>query len=166
MLINSKVCRDSGIAIYYISLLKYQFITIRRNRNPNFFSYWALINTASLYSGTNLDLQVFFGLAVTVSIMLKKLNLCSSFDIIMQKTMDTLARTNDLGICVFDNSQMIPSLKFQHGGRSSEFSLATSRLFLQATIPILISLIQWPTEKVPLTYVDQMIPIATRNGKI
>ena len=45
----------------------YHFITICRKRNPKFFSYWALINTASSYGGTNLDLQVFFGLAVTVS---------------------------------------------------------------------------------------------------
>lgn len=53
---------------------------------------------------------------------------------------------------------MIQSLKFQRGGKSSEFTLTTSRLFLNAMIPTLISLIRWPEERVPLTYVDQQIP--------
>ena len=46
----------------------YQFLTICRKHNAKFFSNWALINTASSYGGTNLDLQVFFGLAVAVTI--------------------------------------------------------------------------------------------------
>ena len=104
----------------------YQFLTICRKHNPKFFSNWALINTASSYGGTNLDLQEFFSLAVAVTTMLKTLNTRYPFDYIMRKTMKTLASIDDMGICVFDKSQMIRSLKFQRGGKSSEFSLATS----------------------------------------
>ena len=63
----------------------YQFITLSRKRNPKFFTYWALINTASSYGGTNLDLSVFFGLATTDSTMLKKLNTRYPFQFVMKK---------------------------------------------------------------------------------
>ena len=118
----------------------YHFITISRNQNPKFFTFWALINTTSSYGGTSLDLEVFFGLAVTVKTMLQKLNHHYLFQTIMCKTMDTLALIEEFGICIFDNSQSIWSLKFQRGGRSSDFSLATSQVFLKATIPQFILL--------------------------
>ena len=73
--------------------------------------------------------------------------------------MATLTSDKGIGICVSDNSQMIKSLKFQRGGISSKFSLTTSRLFLKAMIPIFPSLIQWPEERVGLTYIDQKIPL-------
>ena len=63
----------------------YQFITLSRKRNPKFFTYWAMINMASSYSGTNLDLSVFFGLATTVSTMLNKLNTRYPFQFVMKK---------------------------------------------------------------------------------
>ena len=78
--------------------------------------------------------------------------------------METLANIDAIGICIFDNSQMIQSLKFQRGGKSSEFSLVTSWLFLKAMIQILVLLFQWPQEKVPLTYVDQRIPLPPGMG--
>ena len=93
-----------------------------------------------LYGGTNLDLQVFFGIAVTVTSMLKNLNEWYLFEFIMRRIMQTLSEIDDLGICIFDNSQMLWSLKFQCGGKSSETSLVTSRLFLKVMIPNLISL--------------------------
>ena len=155
---KSNVARFKSLQGQWDRNILYQFLTICRKRNPKFFSNWTLINTASSYGGTNLDLQVFFGLAVPVTTMLKRLNMRYPFEYIMRKTMKTLASIDDMGICVLDNSQMIHSLKFQRGGKSSKFSQATSRLFLQAKIPILILLYQWPAQKVPLTYLDQHIP--------
>ena len=49
----------------------YQFITVCRKQNPKFFAYWALINMALSHGGTNLDLQVFFGIVITVQTMLQ-----------------------------------------------------------------------------------------------
>ena len=62
----------------------------------------------------------------------------------------------EYGICVFDYSQAVQSLKFQRGG-SSEFLLATSILYLKVMVPIFISLTQWPDTMVPLTYLNQKI---------
>ena len=53
---------------------------------------------------------------------------------------------------------MIQSLKCQRGGRSSETSLMTSRIFVKVTIPNFPSLNRWPEDRVCLTYVDQKIP--------
>ena len=44
----------------------YMFLAISQKRNPKFFTSWALINTASSYGGKNVDIQVFFGLAIIV----------------------------------------------------------------------------------------------------
>ena len=41
------------------------------------------------------------------------------------------------GICIFYNSQAIRFPKFQRGGKSTEFLLVTSRLYLKAMIPII-----------------------------
>ena len=136
----------------------HQFLTICQKRNPKSFTTWVLVNMASSYGGKNVDIQVFFGLAITVGTMLSKLNRHYPFDHIMHKMVQSLRSSGDCGICMFDNSQMIKSLKFQHGGHSSEVSLVTSRLFLEAMIPVLTSVLQWPDEKVPLTYSKQMIP--------
>ena len=136
----------------------YQFLTISCKRNPKLFTMWALINTASSYGGKNVDIQVFFGLAITMTAMLSKLNRCYPFDYIMQKTVATLQASGDFGVCVFDHSQMMKSLKFQRGEHSSNVSLVTSRLCLKPMMPNLISLLRWPSEKVPLTYSKQHIP--------
>ena len=106
-----------------------------------------------------MDIQVFFGLAVTVGTMLSKLNRRYLFDFIMTKTVATLKASGDCGICVFNNSQMIRSLKFQRGGHISDVSLMTSRLFLKARIPNLLSLLRWPDARVPLTCSNQRIPL-------
>ena len=71
----------------------------------------------------------------------------------------TLSLIEFFGICIFDNSQMIRLLKFQRSSVSSEVSLAISRIFLEAMIPIFIHILQWPEEKVCLTYVNQSIPL-------
>ena len=76
----------------------------------------------------------------------------------MHRITATLKSDKGIGVCVFDNSQMIQSLKCQRGGHSSETSLATSRLSLKATIPLLFSLIQWPEDCVRSTYLHQKIP--------
>ena len=73
--------------------------------------------------------------------------------------MGTLQVSGDFGVCVFDNSQIIKSLKFQQGGHSSNVSLVTLQLCLKPMIPNLISLLRWPSEKVPLTYSKQHIPL-------
>ena len=119
----------------------YIFLAISQKRNSKFFTLWALINTASSYGGKNVDILVFFGLAITVGTMLSKLNRRYPFEFIMSKTVATLKVSGDCGICVFDNSQMIKSLKFQQGGHSSDVSLVTSRLFLKPRIPNLLSLL-------------------------
>ena len=67
----------------------YQFTTLSRKQNSKFFSYWTLINTASSYGGTNLDLSVFFGLATTVGTMLNKLNNRYPFIFVMKKIGNT-----------------------------------------------------------------------------
>ena len=72
--------------------------------------------------------------------------------------MATLQAFGDFGIRMFDHLQMIKSLKFQQGGHSSNVSLVMSQFCLKAMIPTLISLLQWPCEKVPLTYLKQQIP--------
>ena len=76
----------------------------------------------------------------------------------MSNTVATLKASDNCGICVFDNLQTIKSLKFQQGGHSSDVSLVTSRLFFKARIPNLLSLLQWPEQRVPLTYSKQNIP--------
>ena len=85
---------------------------------------------------------------------------CYLFEQIMHKTVQTLWSSGDCGICVFDNLQMIKSLKFQRGGNRLQVSLVTSRLFLKAMILNLILLLQWPNAKVPLTYSNQRIPLS------
>ena len=107
----------------------YQFLLMCRKQNPQFFTPWALINTVSSYGGKNVDIQVFFGLAITVTTMLGKLNKRYPFEMVMRKTNRTLLNSGDCGVCVFNNSQMIQSLKFQRGGHSSEILLVTSHLF-------------------------------------
>ena len=61
----------------------YQFLTISRKRNQKLFTMWVLINTASSYGGKNVDIQVFFGLAIMVTTMLSKLNWRYPCDYIM-----------------------------------------------------------------------------------
>ena len=73
--------------------------------------------------------------------------------------MDTLSKIDEFGICIFDNSQVIRSLKYQRGGKSSNFSLTTSRLFLKVMVPVFLPLTQWPDTKVRLTYLNQKIPL-------
>ena len=99
-----------------------------RKRNPRFFTFRALINTASSYGGTNVGLQVFFGVAVTVPTMLSKLNTRYPPQQITEKTMRTLRDEGSCGLCV-------KYLKFQRGGHSSETSLTTSRLCVRLTVP-------------------------------
>ena len=76
----------------------------------------------------------------------------------MQKTMNTLSTLDTIGICVFDNSQVIQSFKFQRGGKSSDVLLRTSRMFIEPMVQRLILLFCWPTQKVKLTYLNRKIP--------
>jgi len=104
------------------------------------------------------DLQVLFGVSVTVPTMLSKLNTRYPPQQITEKTMRTLRDEGSCGLCVFDNWQMIKCLKFQRGGHSSETSFTASRLIVRLTVPRFISLLRWAEDKVPLTYYEQIIP--------
>ena len=94
-----------------------------------------MINTASSCGGKNVDIQVFFGLAITVTTMLGKIYRRYPFNMIMHKANRALLNSGDCGICIFDNSQMTRSLKNQRGGHSSEVLVVTQRLFMKPKIP-------------------------------
>ena len=155
---KTNIKRLQGLQGQWDRDILYQFITLCCKRNSKFFSHWALINTASSYGGRSLDLEVFFGIAVTVSTMLCKLNTKYPFKFVMQKTMNTLSTLDTIGISVFDNLQVMQSFKFQRGGKSSDVSLRTSLMFIEPMVPRLISQFRWPDQKVKLTYLNQKIP--------
>ena len=106
-----------------------------RKRNPYYFATWALINTASLFRGRGVELQVYFGIAVTVPTMMKKLNTKYTIFVIIERTIVTLLEEM-FGIAIFDNSQMITLYKNQRNGKSSDVTLATARMFTKTRIPL------------------------------
>ena len=79
----------------------------------------------------------------------------------MTKTLQCLKLSGYFGIAVFDNTQIFTSRKYhQKYGESSYVTLATSRIFIKATIPVDIELIIFPNDliRVKITYLDQVIP--------
>ena len=106
-------------------------------------------------------MNIFFGLLLSQTAMLRKLNFINVFHRITKLTIETLCILT-FAIAIFDNSQIFRMLKYQRGGHSSSATMCTSRMFVLAMIPLLIEFFNFPSEedRPEIVYLDQPIPSA------
>ena len=77
----------------------------------------------------------------------------------MEKTATTLSGHKHFIITVFDNSQVNIPKKFQQFGSCANMAIATCRLFVEPTIREYAETMEVPNEVIPITYIDQAIPL-------
>ena len=103
------------------------FYMLMRIRNNNNFSWWYLCNAPLQYVNDTNNMACYLGLSIHHKLLLNKINIKLSFNIIMNRTNKTLKLSGSFGISIFDNSQIMHKFKFQRGLKSSMVSLTTSR---------------------------------------
>jgi hypothetical protein len=139
----------------------YIFILLMRIRNPRNFVWWSMCNAASQYGHGGSNLSVFFGISVSQTTLLRKLDDINKYDSITMKTISSM-KFMPFVLATFDNSQIIRKKKFQSGGESSSVTLVTSRMFIKPMIPHGLSLFNFPhnNDRPEITYFGQRIPSA------
>jgi hypothetical protein len=103
-------------------------------------------------------MSTFFGIALSPSLMRKKIFDLKPYDVVMVDTVKTLKDSGNFGVAIFDNSQIFQTVKFQRNSQSSTASLATARCFVKPIIPSDINMIPFPNQHSNITYIDQAIP--------
>ena len=154
-----KHARSDHLNLQWTRQIFYLFMIIQRLRNPQNFTWWAMCNTAAHFGSKVDKISSFFGVCLSHTGMLEKLQATFGFEEVDALTKESLLVSGDFGIAIFDNSQFIQQLKYQRGGHSSLFTLCTSRCFVKVTIPPWYSDIKFPEEKVLIVYsCKQAIP--------
>ena len=76
---------------------------------------------------------------------------------ILLRTKKTLS-AYEIGIAIFDNSQMFTKLKYQRNGKSSSSTIVTSQCFVKPWIPLDVDALIYHATAIEMTYNNQAIP--------
>ena len=128
-----------------------------RIRKAQNLTWWAMVNAAATFTDTGKNLAVYFGMSTSLKTMSTKLKNLIPYDEILLRTKQTLS-AYDIGIAIFDNSQMFTKLKYQRNGQSSSSTIVTSRCFVKPWIPVDLDALIYHATAIEMTYIDQVIP--------
>ena len=151
--------RKQHLIGHYNRKIMYYFMATMRQRNPQYFVEWALINSGATYGTTvagRTKLSIYFGTNLSKKVVSKQLEQISDYDAVVSKCKQTL-KNETIGISIYDNTQKTVSLFYQRNGKSTECNAVTSRLFLKACIqPLLCTIDNANSHSTPITYVRQL----------
>ena len=112
-----------------------------------------MVNAAATFTDTGKNLAVYFGMSTSLNTMSTKLKNLIPYDEILLRTKKTLSEY-DIGIAIFDNSQMFTKLKYQRNGKSSSSTIATSRCFVEPWIPLAFDDLIFHAAAIEMTYIQ------------
>ena len=128
-----------------------------RIRKAQNLTWWAMVNAAATFTDTGKNLAVYFGMSTSLKTMSTKLKNLIPYDEILLRTKKTLS-AYEIGIAIFDNSQMFTKLKYQRNGKSSSSIIVTSRCFVKPWIPVDVDTLIYHATAIKMMYIDQVIP--------
>jgi hypothetical protein len=114
-----------------------------------------------------MNLSIHYGISITQNLLQQKLLPFNDYGSLMKACETKLSLPDYFGISVWDNSQLVMPVKFQHGGHLSLVSSkVTSRIFLKpyepsyGTTQLAALRTKSPNlpEPVNVTYLDEPIP--------
>ena len=102
-----------------------------RQRNPQYFVEWALINSGATYGTTvagRTKLNIYFGSNISKNAFTKQLEPKFVYNAVVFKCKDTL-KNETIEISIYDNTQKKFNLFYQRNRKSAECNAVTSQFF-------------------------------------